>query len=213
MSHEKSSKNLLQEYCHRNDIDLPVYNQVNQSGTWISTISLDGKEMFAEGTSKKQADKNAANKMMIHLDSMGMENKVKKPINAVNYTLPKREFDIYLLVDYENSSKIDQLTKHIAKKTDSHVLMLLICFFCHSKASVSDVVVHSSVSDACDHYISYLIGVIAARNIPSTVIVYTRDHFGATLVSFVPEMMTVHHCPTEDMCIKQIGCSTGGDNC
>ena len=64
----KPMKNIVQEHCQKNGMQIPIYNTVKDAGMFIATVTVNGVEYV--GTPhimKKTAEQNAAKKVIEQL--------------------------------------------------------------------------------------------------------------------------------------------------
>lgn len=145
------------------------------------------------------------------------------PIPATEYQLPeftKHEKGsipcdvlLCLLVDLENCNRLDRIDQQweqlsLSAPSAMQLFRLTVASFCHPKSSLSDVVINSAVSDAADHFITYVIGQICVickqLDIKPHIIIHTRDHFASAVSMFMPNHVTVSHCPQPNGVIEEL---------
>lgn len=228
-----STKNTLQEYFQRRGADLPEYTSKQlDNGNWESvvTIKVNGETLQFKGEQsdrKRQSECNSAGAALKHL-SIETQGTVATVVSIQTPTLapvPRRAIEYpvghiciphgehkrytYVLVDYENSSKIPEIDEY--DKTHTDVTVLRFVSHLHPKASSGEAnyIVESSISDAVDHYITFYVGSLCAK-IPAEsalyILVLSRDHFASALPSFVTgyKNVTIKHCGTERKCIEEL---------
>lgn len=216
-----STKNTLQEYFQRKGTDLPEYTSIQLgNGSWESTVTIQINglsQRFKGDTSdrKRQSECNAAGVALKSLvpdtDTPAHTDVAPTPVRAIEYPvghicIPHGEHKryTYVLVDYENSSKIPELDEYDRSHTD--VTVLRFVSHIHPKASSGEAnyIVESSISDAVDHYITFYVGSLCAK-IPAESAL-SRDHFASALPSFVTgyKNVTIKHCGTERKCIEEL---------
>lgn len=221
-----NSKNQLQTYCQRQGIALPKYTSHQDAETkmWLSTVNFNNKSFVGEPQPKKTAaDISAADKALSLLVDIQLPNSVivpdvDSPAEDVCMVNKYKSWDLmlpleddmdplFVLIDYENVNKLDHL-HYLYTKDANPAYVCKFVGYCNQKASTDECthIVHSSGSDAVDHYISFYLGMLyktlVDRGLHSTVVILTRDKFAAHHRTFCDHNHTFIHCPTEADCIK-----------
>ena len=205
---EKSWKNILQEYCQKNGLDMPVYNTTQlgiifDSNTiiWKSVLN---KDVSGIDTTKRNAENRAAALLMNYLNSnsnsnnSGVVNRKQKVIKLqdIDFTLYNR----VVLVDGENCDfEMDKFEKttlvciFVAKNTSKNIV-----FVYQEKYENCYVFVSDSVGrDAADHLLTFSAGILSIINPASLYYILTKDHYGEFLEKFMKNCKFI--CSTEEI--------------
>lgn len=182
MSNQKSSKNILQEYCVAKGSPHPVYDTYRESGpshnpVFKSKVILDNSLTFvATGSSKKAAELKVAKVANIYF---GLEAETPPRDNECTCS-PKS--DTAILIDLENmSGDVPQFQKLkgvdiYGFATTNHPSS------CKEISPIKLKTVNSTVKDAADMYLAMaLTQMIASREYENYVIA-TSDHFAEAVV-------------------------------
>jgi len=186
-----NNKNVLQIYCQRSKLPLPVYKQNrNDEGLWVSsvTFSYNGKDVTYVGAGcdrKSQADISAAG---VAVESIGLgEAEAGARVGAgtsdevivVNQahawtdfcqtakrsTAPGSKITMYVLIDYENVNSLQMLNNVYEDEDRDKVEILKFLSYNHHMADkgTASHIVHSAGSDSVDHAISMYVGMLLAN--------------------------------------------------
>lgn len=196
---EKSYKNILQEYCQKNNLETPEYNskQIGKSENntifWQSILSVNGLTTDAIDTTKKAAEQKAAAIMYTCLqeyynqtisnNQIMRKQKVNK-IDELNLKVNNR----IILVDGENCDfeihkidKRDMVLIFVAKNTTKNIV-----FEYQEKYENCYVFISESVGkDAADHLLTFYAGILSVINRYGNYYVLTKDHYGEFLEKFM----------------------------
>lgn len=227
-------KNTLQIYCQQNKLTLPKYTQnQTEDGKWVSTVTFNGTDIQGDSCDKKtHADISAAGKAVKMLNGSGSDldldldlesdsepkfHIVKQPrIRTIKDMIKSADLDkscsIYVLVDYENINKLQDLN-HIFRNSHNQVVKTYkFLSYSHHNAESNDCshIVNCGGSDAVDHAITMFTGALLANwyssshRQPLVIMVLTRDHYAECLQNFTRSIdsPSVFHIPTEKKCIS-----------
>lgn len=218
-------KNQLQERFQKRKLPLPTYDTItnlsNKVPRFISRLTLfDGQVFIGEQTNRKiDAEQSAAEKALENMLEKSEEEEVSNVIkyNPLDFnSIHQPNTLTYILVDYENCNKIGDLELYIKDRKD--IKMITTCAQGFGKKGDVNVVIRSSISDANDHYISFLIGqLISKTETMLNIIILTKDHFGSAIKDFVnldnqtnflSHPIKVYHATDQEDCVeflKEIG--------
>lgn len=204
---QKSYKNILQEYTQKNNLKNPEYmtTSINiRSGLlWRAILVLfDGTTFESEGTTKKNAETNAA---MLACNYVNLLEQPKKVLctQKVNDIL---EIDllcyrIIILVDAENLDiDMDNLPEYtlvlifVSKNTSKKNV-----FQWQSKYDNCYVFISDSVGpDASDHLLTFYAGKLSVnQHGKHQYYILTKDHFGAHIEKFMENCKFI--CSTNEI--------------
>jgi hypothetical protein len=175
----KPSKNILQEYCQKNKIDLPVYNSTATNGGYRSTVRVLKLETFSDVKVKKVDAESQAAEKMIRLLNLEEDTKADRYVNSL---LPK----ILHVVDGEN-----MILDSPPQREDE--AWFTFFYKNHNRANTHQpfekILINSSRPDGVDSYIQLWVGYELASN-PHLEMVYihTRDKFGHSLVDAIHDI-------------------------
>jgi len=205
-----NNKNVLQIYCQRAKLPLPIYSQsCDNTGLWVSTVTFlhNDKHVTFVGDGcerKSQADISAAGvavKSLSLVDTNTNTDTENGPVILVNQahtwsdfcqtakTASEAKITMYVLIDYENVNSLRMLNNVYEDVSGNKVEVLKFLSYNHHMADRGDAshIVHSAGSDSVDHAISMYVGMILAyqseseSKSESTIIVLTGDGFGERL--------------------------------
>lgn len=172
-----NSKNLLQEYCQRNNYPLPEY-QTRSAGNdfFISTVLVCGNAAYTgdPASRKKDAEMNAATKAY---QSICAENLEKKSSFQGSEKLG-------IFIDLENKQKIyDELDQHFhldKSKFDIHIFITKNHVLAQKEFPyASKHLVDSMMKDAVDTYLIFMLGKLADKY--EDFIIVTGDHYAKVM--------------------------------
>lgn len=210
---EKSWKNILQEYCQKNELLSPAYT-THKIGTtennqiiWQSILILNELKTDSIDTTKRGAESGAAALMYLLLketqekstnidSSIGRKQKIDK-IQDINFKL----YDRIILVDGENCDfEMDQLKEtdliiiFVAKNTTKNIV-----FKFQEKYKNAFVFISQCVGqDAADHLLTFTAGVLSVVNVEGKYWVLTKDHYGQSLEKFMKNCKFI--CSLDELC-------------
>lgn len=209
-------KNSLQEHQQRYQLDLPSYSSTQTERGWISQVQVNGKTYTGQPCPKKtKADCSAAAAALLDLTGSDGSSAVSTSSSPpVTYSVGQLALSldqvsplVYVLVDYENTNKIEKLEHFV--HTKDQLTLLKFTSHLHSQADKANIVVESAIKDAVDHYISFYAGMLcqhiksSASPSPVSIIVLTRDHFASAMINFTDQSkVNIYHCPSEDRCLQ-----------
>lgn len=175
-----NNKNVLQIYCQRAKLPLPIYKQSSDSTGWVSTVTFlhNGKNVTYIGDScerKSQADISAASVAIKSLSLVDADTE-NEPVILVNQahtwsdfcqtakTASEAKIAMYVLIDYENVNSLRMLNKIYEDENGNKAEVLKFLSYNHHMADRGDAshIVHSAGSDSVDHAISMYVGMILA---------------------------------------------------
>jgi len=187
-----SFKNKLQEYCQQRNLHLPTYTTSRVDGSpdhaplWDAIVYYDNGFVFGEPSGNKTgAENNAAKVALSTLKQSDTREKIDEKIpqnnditDVIKYV---QDADRIILVDIENIPQALNLNRNTTTK------IIGVVGHCHSKAHETfpfcKYIVHSSLSDAADHALTFLAGHITAICTKNpTIIVLSRDHYAEITV-------------------------------
>jgi hypothetical protein len=197
---EKSWKNILQEYCQKNELIQPTYN-THKIGTtehnqiiWQSVIAMNDLKSNSTDTTKKGAECGAAALMYLLLketqeinfssgQNIGRNQKIKQ-VQDINFKLYNR----ILLIDGENCDfdmnkleKNDLVIIFVAKNTTKNIV-----FKFQDKYDNVFVFISQCVGqDAADHLLTFTAGILSVIFSEGKYWVLTKDHYGQSLEKFM----------------------------
>jgi hypothetical protein len=198
---EKSYKNILQEYCQKNNLDKPYYDSWNigitNKGTmiWQSRVSVKGLHITSiDGVDviKKQAEQKAAALLyydLIKYNNTNNNNNIIKrsqkidDIQDIDFTLYSR----IILVDGENCDfdmnrlLNDLVLIFVAKNTTKNKVFEYQEQYDNCFIFISD----SVGQDAADHLLTFYAGILSIINGEGNYYVLTKDHYGECLEKFM----------------------------
>jgi hypothetical protein len=203
-----NDKNVLQIYCQRAKLPLPIYKQsCDNAGLWISSVTFlhNDKHVTFVGDGcerKSQADISAAGIAVQSLNLGGVDTE-NGPVIVVNQAHTWSDFcqtakismasgskiTMYVLIDYENVNSLRMLNNVYEDASGNKVEVLKFLSYNHHMADRGDAshIVHSAGSDSVDHAISMYVGMLLSyqskskSKSESTIIVLTGDGFGERL--------------------------------
>lgn len=192
-------KNILQEFCQKEKIDLPVYETSIFEDGFVSTayVKLEDQILFAGGkfkNKKKQSELSAAKHLLGKLNTYLEDNKVdifpNKPTRIlvdlenipINDLFSKYNFEnvIFEIFATENSSCLTKLDKK------SDILMNI-----HT--------VKSSRRDAADILMTLYVRQLFYNQ--ENLIIITKDHFGDSLMDCLDEFV---NCFLSYKCVSSV---------
>ncbi|QKF94329.1 double-stranded RNA-binding domain-containing protein [Fadolivirus algeromassiliense] len=197
---DKSSKNLLQEYCQRNGLKLPMYSDPTRidknkdnDPTWQSVVSLfDGCSFYGIDNTKRGAELIAAKDAYEYILNKYKQQEIKisykQKVSSI-YEIPYKIFNKILFIDGENCDfdieKLDTdtlLLIFVAKNTTRKKV-----FEYQEKYDNCYVFISESVGrDAADHFLTFTAGKLSALSIyEKQFYVLTKDHYGEYLEKFM----------------------------
>lgn len=194
-------KNLLQELCQKQKIDLPVYQTKRYGDSeilWRSAVKItSGAHVRTFSglicTNKKDAEQSAAEcALRLFFDAFPMLKKESKTEISIRNTR------IAILIDYENLPGMVKSVSDIVGPDRGNQIQIY-AFVGEHHHSVQNVlpdnvikkVVKSSRTDAVDSCIQTYVGWLLAKESLDEYVIVTRDHFGFALV----DMITGHGYP------------------
>lgn len=217
-----NSKNILQIYCQRNNLSLPIYKQNrNTDGQWVSTVYVStalGPEVEFIGSSKSRkthADIAAADIAVSQLGISDINSSNYDIINPTCYTVDqyyasfKCDTNMFVLIDYENINKLLHLHNDYKNINGTSALICKFVGYGHHKSETPEVshIVNSGRSDAVDHAISMCAGIIMAiTQCNVTIIILTGDLFAECLknICISSEKVKLLHAPSEKQAILEL---------
>ncbi len=198
-------KNKLQEWCHSHSVDFPTYESTSLSGhpshspVWVTKVNFMGNEYSAEGKNKKEAEKEAARKILAIVSLIEKKEEIKEDIILQNNEEMLSEWMIGLkgdvfFVDVDNYN-ID--TKSIRDSEDKFFLLFggktnrrkLISFSGLPNAKI--FICDSLIKDGTDHLMTFYLGRVYQVKLQRKELesinfyILTRDHFGEAIARFV----------------------------
>lgn len=195
---EKSYKNILQEYCQKNNINLPKYETIKIGTTednliiWKSTVTIKDLQCESIDHVKKNAEQKAALLMYTSCqesnnDIIVTTNKRTQKVNDVldiNFSLYNR----ILLVDGENCdfsmdllNSDDLVLMFVAKNTTKNIVFKYQELYDNCFVFISQ----SVIQDAADHLLTFYAGILSIINKDGNYYVLTKDHYGECLEKFM----------------------------
>lgn len=218
-----SSKNLLQEYCQKHGRRMPEYLTMQLPDLqWTSYLRFNSRLFVGTATSKKEAEKLAANAACKYLTSPRVEDigdppstllAESKPLvesNPLAETIPVTWRDsnkIIILIDVENLQPIlpvelpGYMNIICVKSTFSSVNTQI--YESHPNCQVK--LIHSAMPDAADHYMTYLASEQAVMNPECNFVIVSRDKSSAILVEILKSnRQQVEHFTHPDVLLKWI---------
>lgn len=208
-----SFKNLLQEYCHKNKLNLPKYDTFridqNKDNTpfFMSELRLFDQIFKNTSNTKKTAEMKVAESALEYINSIDLSFQIKEKNirkQKVNH-LDDIQFDNdikVLLVDGENAdiniSIFDEtliVLIFVAKNTTKNVV-----FEMQAKYKNYYVFISESVGkDAADHLLTFYAGMLEIINKDKLIHYYvlTKDHYGEFLEKFMKNCKFI--CSTDEM--------------
>lgn len=218
-----SSKNLLQEYCQKNQLSMPIYHTTRCEGykdnepMWEANVTcvVNAQIFQALGKTKKEAELKAADLMYNSIfktktssTSTSMPNNIAKPTISRQQKIDDitkiaiREYDTIILVDGENCDiTFDQLDEHnlvlifVAKNTTKNIVFQHQFIHKHCYVFISE----SVGKDAADHYLTFMAGKLSMMDVMKNKQCYvlTKDHYGEFLEKFMPKCKFI--CSLDEM--------------
>lgn len=205
-----SSKNLLQEYCQKNNISLPIYktDRSDKTGqdhnpTWKSNVIINKMSFSGIGSTKTKAELIAA---QIAYEHITLKTIAKPIIEIVRKQKVKSledidfgAFDKIILVDGENCNvnQIDDANVliFVAKNTTKNIVFELQSKYDNYYVFISD----SVGKDAADHLLTFYAGQLHVlnKNPDAQYFVLTKDHYGEFLEKFMYNCKFI--CTTDDL--------------
>lgn len=196
-----STKNKLQEYCQKHQLDLPEYrtrriSQLTDLPLFESILVFQNVTYQGQGLNKIAAEKDVADKVCQHL----IDNEVNMPQFEVKYhsvrTLPIDKYQHIYLIDGDNcqvsnlnifNQKSNFFIYFIAKNNTKVVP------FIHQKDYINCcVMISESIGrDAVDHLLTFYLGQLTLLWADRDYYVVTRDHFGECLTKIAPNCQLV----------------------
>ncbi len=175
-----NKKNKLQEFCQKQKIGLPLYEQINNMYGFVSSVSLkfQGKDFICLGSpknNKKNSEKSAAEKLLHKLDEFIIINKQK----IVSVT------PVYVLIDLENI--------HVKDFLDSYHFENIYFIGFSSKnyqvytENMNIKVVDSLRRDAADILLTMYVAKLVLEK-AGDIIVISKDHFGSAIEACVKSL-------------------------
>lgn len=200
---DKSWKNLVQEYCQKNGLALPVYsypiridmNRDNEP-VWQSVLTIfDGTQFKGNASDKKTAEMNCAKDACEYI-ALKYKQTEQKSVKEINYN--QKVTDIYgiqyigfnkiLLVDGENCD-------FDIKKLPANTLVIIFAAKNTTKKKIFEyqenyldcyVFLSECVGkDAADHLLTFTAGQLSVMHGSKQFYVLTRDHYGEYLGKFM----------------------------
>ncbi|ARF09607.1 double-stranded RNA binding motif-containing protein [Indivirus ILV1] len=191
-------KNIIQEYCQKNNLEFPKYDTHKISTTennqiiWKCSINFKNYPIcYGIDLTKKGAEIKAAAELYTFIDK-SVQEKVKQykrtqksnDIKSLNF----RSYDRIILVDGENC---DFEIKKLNSKD-------LICIFVAKNTSKNIVFEHQEEyenchvfisecvgKDAADHLLTFYAGILSVIHPDGKYIILTKDHYGEFLEKFM----------------------------
>ena len=224
-----NSKNLLQTYCQKRKLDLPVYTSEfnNSTRQWTSSVSFTDEHQVHHVTGQPQtrrtdADISAAQEAYQTIAPAALQlsdNIVADKYHMLDLVLPVDgdTKPVYVLVDYENINKLNYLHNKFVNEKGYPLYVLKFVGYCNHKAETDEPthVVQCNGRDAVDHFISMYLGMLIQKLCkPVTltlqdithirIIVLTKDIFGSHYTKFVDSLsgIIVYHCASENSCMQ-----------
>lgn len=212
-------KNRLQTIFQRKHVDLPVYSSVNETGQWVSTVTLHDGTIFTgpPRIRKTQAEIAAANVVLVALgekcpdvDSVFINTVSRPRLHTLDMDVPTTEDSVpmYVLVDYENINKLEHLHNIHMGPDGLPAYIYKFVGFCNHKATTVEPshIVYSQGKDAVDHFISVFIGCLihALKQHQAIILLLSKDHFASHHTNFYRDMenITVKHFASEKRCLQ-----------
>ena len=191
-------KNIIQEYCQKNNLEFPKY-YTNKIGTtennqiiWKSIVSFENyPECDGIDITKKGAEIRAAsllyilinNKNIIQDQNIGRKQKIND-IKTINFEL----FNRIILVDGENCDldirelvNTDLIIIFVAKNTTKNIVFQFQEKYANCYVFISDCV----GKDAADHLLTFYAGILSVVNFHGKYYILTKDHYGEFLEKFM----------------------------
>jgi hypothetical protein len=206
-------KGLLQEYCQKKQLPLPIYDFDKVNDMWKAKLSLPFSDEIYYGECEQTKIKSAQNvakkayNIISTLDTKiyDIQPKEQYPLNYIVKTSANKP--IYILVDFENVPQIDLLEIFAKKHPD--IILLTFASVNHSKCSLVDYIVPTTTKDATDHFIGLYMGMlIQAIQEKLLIIVITKDHFGEIFEIIYNKLndprITVKHFTNQNLTIKYL---------
>jgi Double-stranded RNA binding motif len=187
-----SSKNILQEWCQKMKLPLPIYNTVRIGGDdthpiFASTVTIGGN-YFTEteiGCSKIEAEKAVA-KTAYDTPKLSLSQKYAdiRDIPIDNYRkIYLIDGDNYHITEekvFEESSSL--FIYFVAKNNTGHIPVIQQQTYENCCIFISD----SIGRDAVDHLITFYLGKMSILwNNEKNYFIVTRDHFGECIEKFM----------------------------
>ncbi len=193
-------KNIIQEYCQKNNLDFPKYDTQkigtteNNQIIWKCTVifnnypNCDGIDLTKKGAEIRAA---ALLYTLIHDQNLNSDNsnnikRIQKinDIKTINFNLFKR----IILVDGENCDfEIKKLDSNdlvyifVAKNTSKNIVFELQEKYNNCYVFISECV----GKDAADHLLTFYAGILSMIHPNGTYFVLTKDHYGEFLEKFM----------------------------
>ena len=230
-----NAKNLLQQRCQLARTELPSYQSEQDPITklWCSMVSLDGMISIGQACARKTAAEiSAAETMLARLEPDGchreentskdrqFENVISETqheVLALMYPHPDDKSPHFVLIDYENVNKLDDLHHEFLSIAGYRAPICKFVAYCNPKAETTEPshVVRAAGADAVDHYISFYLGRLVSwllsspfeqdGSLRATIYVVTRDKFAAHYSFIRHSNIQIVHCTSEAQCTKALG--------
>ena len=186
-----NSKNLLQEYCQKNHLHLPVYEisilEINDYIFFQSKVNIvlkDGTKLKATGNlkkNKKAAEKAVAEELLDVLNEYLDKNKIRFNVN-----LPTR-----ILIDLENIYLGDLFLNYDFSDNFIFEGFSTSHSSCLNALDSDKIIIHTVKStrrDAADVRLILYVSSLISSSEKINLIVVTSDHFGDSLMDCLEDM-------------------------
>lgn len=194
-------KNIIQEYCQKNNLEFPKYTTLkigtteNNQIIWKCTVSFNNyPDCDGIDLTKKGAEIRAAGALyiLIHDQKLIQNNqdyailRTQKidDITKLNFVA----FDRIFLMDGENCDfEIEKLNSKdlilifVAKNTSKNIVFQLQEKYDNCYVFISDCV----GKDAADHLLTFYAGILSVISGNSSYFILTKDHYGEFLEKFM----------------------------
>lgn len=195
-----SSKNILQEYCQKNKIPMPIYNTVIIGGTqtipiFESTLIFNKNTYCATGATKIMAEKKVAQSVYQSLPTI-----TRSIIHIVTPTFKQKYCSIQAILgeQYHQIYLIDGDNCHITDdkifEDNSNLFIYFVAknntrpypFLHQEKYDNCCVFISDSTNrDATDHLLTFNLGKMSILWKDKKYYIVTKDHFGECLEKFM----------------------------
>ena len=191
-----TSKNRLQEYFQKKDLDLPIYSTARAGGedhnpTWISQVSLcDGRIFVSDPHSKKKyAELESATDALAALEIHNIES------DTMKYCINFNDSNVVICIDVENQPcAIAEFVKNVSSTnvtvygfiSDGHPLQkkLEISYYLRDER-VNLIKIPSTRADGADIGMSMIVGSFIETMNYGLYMIISNDHFGEALADCI----------------------------